>query len=223
MSPTADPAHPGVADLLASSRLLPVLQVDAAVATRLGHALREGGLDVAEVTLRSPDAEGALRAMAEVDGLCVGAGTVLVADQVDRAVDAGARFVVSPGLDTDVVRRCRELGTPVFPGVATPTELMHAAALGLDVVKLFPAATLGGPDAVAALAGPFPRIRFVPTGGISADAAAAYLAHPSVLAVGGSFMAPAELVAAADWAAIAAHVAHVLRAVHGAPDGEGAR
>ncbi|HET6625904.1 MAG TPA: bifunctional 4-hydroxy-2-oxoglutarate aldolase/2-dehydro-3-deoxy-phosphogluconate aldolase [Nocardioidaceae bacterium] len=192
--------QPGVAERMASTRLLPVLTVDdAGQAVPLGETLLQGGLDLAEVTFRTPTAEDALRAMATVPGLCVGAGTVLRIDQVDRAVDAGARFIVTPGLNADVVRRCLALSVPVFPGVATATEVMRATDLGLDVVKLFPAEHLGGVRMLAALGAPFPALRFVPTGGIDAASALSYLRHPAVLAVGGSWMAPAGLVRAGDW------------------------
>ncbi len=116
----------------------------------------------------------------------VGAGTVVTAAQVDEAVDAGARFLVSPGLSAGVVRRAQELGVPVVPGVATPSDVIAALDLGLDVVKLFPANVVGGPAAVKAFSAPFPGLRFVPTGGVSAANLLDYLALPAVLAAGGS-------------------------------------
>jgi 2-dehydro-3-deoxyphosphogluconate aldolase/(4S)-4-hydroxy-2-oxoglutarate aldolase len=132
--------------------------------------------------------------MAAHGALTVGAGTVLTPGQAERAVAAGARFVVSPGFDEEVVARCRELGVPVVPGIATATELMRALKAGIDTVKLFPAEPLGGLRTLRALAAPFPGTRFVPTGGIDADRMAAYLADPAVLAVGGSWLAtPAHL------------------------------
>jgi 2-dehydro-3-deoxyphosphogluconate aldolase/(4S)-4-hydroxy-2-oxoglutarate aldolase len=205
----------GVADLIAAARLLPVIVIDDDLAARrLGLALLEGGLGLAEVTFRTPGAEKALRAMASVPDLCVGAGTVLNVEQADRAIRSGARFVVSPGLNADVVRRCIELSTPVFPGVATPTEIMSAMELGVDTVKLFPAAVIGGPAALSALAGPFPQMRFIPTGGITASTAPSYLGHSSVLAVGGSWMAPADLVRAGRWQEIAALTREAVAAVH---------
>jgi 2-dehydro-3-deoxyphosphogluconate aldolase / (4S)-4-hydroxy-2-oxoglutarate aldolase len=189
-----------VTDLLAAARLLPVLVVDRPRSAQpLAEALLAGGLALAEVTFRTPEARDVLREMAQVPGMCAGAGTVLTEAQVDAAAGAGARFVVSPGLDRSVVRRCRELELPVFPGVATATEVMAALSLGADTVKLFPAASLGGTATVAALAAPFPGLKFVPTGGIDATGAASYLRHPAVLAVGGSWMAPAALVRAGEW------------------------
>lgn len=211
------PAHgSGAVQALAPAKLLPVLVIDdATTAVHLGHALLEGGLGVAEVTFRTPGAEAALRAMAAVPGLCVGAGTVLDVGQVELAVQAGARFVVSPGLSTAVVRRCLELSVPVFPGVATPTEVMRAMDLGVEVVKLFPAEILGGPPALSALAGPFPAMRFIPTGGITAASAPSYLRHASVLAVGGSWMAPADLVRAGAWHQITALTRDAVHAAAG--------
>ncbi|MFC8672099.1 bifunctional 4-hydroxy-2-oxoglutarate aldolase/2-dehydro-3-deoxy-phosphogluconate aldolase [Streptomyces griseorubiginosus] len=189
--------------LLAGTRVLPVLTVpSAATATPLAAALAEGGARCAEVTFRTDAAEQVVKAMAAHGGLTVGAGTVLTAEQAERAVAAGARFVVSPGFDEEVVAKCRELEVPVVPGVATATELMRALRAGLDTVKLFPAEPLGGPDTLRALAAPFPQARFVPTGGIGVDRLADYLAEPSVLAVGGSWLAPVALLERGDYAEI---------------------
>ncbi|MFF5575994.1 bifunctional 4-hydroxy-2-oxoglutarate aldolase/2-dehydro-3-deoxy-phosphogluconate aldolase [Streptomyces luteogriseus] len=184
-----------LAAVLAGARVLPVLTVpDAATAGPLAEALAAGGARCAEVTFRTPDAEQVLKTMAAHAGLAVGAGTVLTPEQAERAVAAGARFVVSPGFDEDVVARCRELGVPVVPGIASATELMRALRSGLDTVKLFPAQPLGGIPMLRALAAPFPQARFVPGGGIDAARLPAYLAVPAVLAVGGSWMAtPAHL------------------------------
>ncbi|MFE2610735.1 bifunctional 4-hydroxy-2-oxoglutarate aldolase/2-dehydro-3-deoxy-phosphogluconate aldolase [Streptomyces mirabilis] len=184
-----------LAATLAGARVMPVLtEPSTATAAPLADALAAGGARCAEVTFRTPDAEQVLKAMAAHGGLVVGAGTVLTPEQAERAVAAGARFVVSPGFDEEVVAKCRELGVPVVPGIATATELMHALRAGLDTVKLFPAEALGGLRTLRALAAPFPGMRFVPTGGIDASRLAAYLADPAVLAVGGSWMAtPAHL------------------------------
>jgi 2-dehydro-3-deoxyphosphogluconate aldolase / (4S)-4-hydroxy-2-oxoglutarate aldolase len=201
----------GVLELLATSRILPVLVIeDAARAEGLGAALRAGGARLAEVTFRTAAAEEALGVMARLDGLCAGAGTVTSSEQVDRAVAAGARFVVSPGLKAEVVTRCQEHGVPVFPGVATASEAMHAMDLGVDTVKLFPASVVGGPGAVAALAGPFPSLRFIPTGGVDQRTAADYLRLEAVLAVGGSWMAPGDLVRSASWDRITELTAHAV-------------
>ena len=158
-----------VDSVLAEQRLLPVVVLhDASVARRLAAAVLGGGLSCIEVTFRTDAAEDAIRAMAGEEGLLVGAGTVLTAPQVDRAVDAGARFVVSPGFAPAVVGRCRELDIPVFPGVATASEVQMALDAGLETVKFFPAEQLGGAAMVRALAAPFRSVRFVPTGGVTA-------------------------------------------------------
>ncbi|MFJ8547076.1 bifunctional 4-hydroxy-2-oxoglutarate aldolase/2-dehydro-3-deoxy-phosphogluconate aldolase [Streptomyces sp. NPDC093586] len=189
-----------LASLLSKARILPVLTVPSvASAGPLADALAAGGARCAEVTLRTPGAERVLKAMAAHGGLAVGAGTVLSPEQADLAVEAGARFVVSPGFDEHVVARCRDLGVPVVPGVATPTELMRALKAGLDVVKLFPAESLGGPRTLRALAAPFPQVRFVPTG---AARMSDYLSDPAVLAVGGSWMATVAHLKRGEYAQI---------------------
>ncbi|MFJ8009504.1 bifunctional 4-hydroxy-2-oxoglutarate aldolase/2-dehydro-3-deoxy-phosphogluconate aldolase [Streptomyces fagopyri] len=180
----------GLASVLAGSRLLPVLTAaSVASAGPLADALAAGGARCAEVTLRTPGAERVVKAMAAHGALTVGAGTVLTAEQAERAVAAGARFLVSPGFDDDVIDTARRLGVPVVPGVATASELMRALKAGLDTVKLFPAEPLGGTGMLRALAAPFPQARSVPTGGIGPGRLPAYLAHPSVLGVGGSWIA----------------------------------
>lgn len=183
--------------LLGDHRVIPVVVIDdAAGAAPLAAALVDGGLPVAEVTFRTSEAEAALRQFAERGDLLVGAGSVRTVEQVARAVDAGARFIVSPGLSAPVVRRCQVDGVPIVPGVATASEIMQALDLGVDVVKLFPAGVIGGPRAVRALSAPFPTVRFVPTGGVNTENLADYLALPSVAAVGGSWMVARDLVAA---------------------------
>jgi 2-dehydro-3-deoxyphosphogluconate aldolase/(4S)-4-hydroxy-2-oxoglutarate aldolase len=132
--------------------------------------------------------------MAKDPDLLLWAGTVLRPEQVDLAVDAGARFVVTPGFSAAVVERCRQLRVPIIPGVATPTELQQALEAGLDLVKFVPAGSIGGAPALAAIAAPFGEMRFVPTGGITAANVGEYLALPSVVAAGGTWMASRELV-----------------------------
>ncbi|HEV2798438.1 MAG TPA: bifunctional 4-hydroxy-2-oxoglutarate aldolase/2-dehydro-3-deoxy-phosphogluconate aldolase [Nocardioides sp.] len=191
-------------DVLGGHRIVPVVVLDdPARAEALGAALVEGGLPVAEATFRTPAAAAVLRRLAERDDLVVGAGTVLTPRQVDEALAAGARFVVSPGLSAGVVRRCQEAGVPVIPGVSTATEIMQALDLGLDTVKFFPAEANGGLPSVTALAAAFPQVRFMPTGGITADSAPAYLAHPAVAAVGGSWMVAGDLLAEGRWDEVA--------------------
>lgn len=184
-------------------RLVPVVVVDdAGTATGLAEALMAGGLPVAEVTFRTPAARDAIKAMAAHGGVLVGAGTVRTPAQVDQAVEAGAQYIVSPGLSVAVVRRCQELGVPVLPGAVTATEVQAASELGLDTVKFFPAETSGGVAAIKALAAPFGDVRFVPTGGVGPKNLADYLAVASVAAVGGSWMCPRDLLAAGDYAAL---------------------
>lgn len=202
--------------LLASHRLVPVIVLeDAATAQWLGSTLVETGLPIAEVTLRTPAALDAIERMAAVPGLLVGAGTVLDVDQVERAAQAGASFIVSPGFDPDVVRRSLELGLLPIPGVATATEVQAALRSGALLLKFFPAGPLGGPTALRSLAAPFPQVRFVPTGGIGVDDVPPYLALPCVVAVGGSFMVPSAALRAGDQEEIGQRVRDAVARVAG--------
>jgi len=188
---------------LAQHRIVPVVVLqDAADAALLAEALVAGGLPVAEITFRTAAAADSIRAMADRGDVLVGAGTVLTVDQVDAAVAAGARYVVSPGTSRAVVERCAEHGVPALPGAVTATEVQAALELGLDTVKFFPAGTSGGAAAIKALAAPFGGVKFVPTGGIGPANLAEYLAVSAVLAVGGSWMVPADRVAAHDRAGL---------------------
>ena len=192
-----------VLDELCSRRVVPVVVIDELdTALPLARALVEGGLPVAEVTFRTAVAAVAMRLIADETDLLVGAGTVVRPEQVDLAFDAGARFVVTPGFSPAVAARCAELGIPVVPGVATATEVIAALDHGLDLLKLFPAEASGGIPLLRALRGPFPDVRFVPTGGVSAANAADYLALPSVAAIGGSWMVAPELIRAGDFAEV---------------------
>jgi 2-dehydro-3-deoxyphosphogluconate aldolase / (4S)-4-hydroxy-2-oxoglutarate aldolase len=199
----APEAGPDVLAQLASLRIVPVVVIDDPAAARpLADALVAGGVRCAEVTLRTPAAVAAISGFAGNGGLLVGAGTVLDSGQATAAVDAGARFVVSPGFDGEVVDRCQQLGVPVLPGTATPTEIQQARRHGLRAAKFFPAEALGGVTTLSAMSAPFPGMTFVPTGGITPANAPGYLRHPKVLAVGGSWMVPRELIATRDWQAI---------------------
>jgi 2-dehydro-3-deoxyphosphogluconate aldolase/(4S)-4-hydroxy-2-oxoglutarate aldolase len=192
-----------VTEQLARVRVVPVVVIDdAAAAAPLARALVDGGLPIAEVTFRTPAARDAIREMAGVDGMLVGAGTVLRPEQVDSAVQVGAQFIVSPGFSAAVVKAAQARHVPVISGVATATEIQMALDCGLELVKLFPAEAVGGLATVTALSAPFPSVRFIPTGGITEASAASYLAHPAVLAVGGSWMVAADLLAAGNFAAI---------------------
>jgi 2-dehydro-3-deoxyphosphogluconate aldolase / (4S)-4-hydroxy-2-oxoglutarate aldolase len=189
-----------VLEAITASRLLPVVVIDdARAAPPLAAALRQGGLCCAEITLRTAAAEAAIRAMAADPGMVVGAGTVLNAAQAARAIDAGARYIVTPGFSLQVVRHCQARSVPVFPGIATASELMAALDEGIETVKFFPAEPLGGVSMLKALAAPFSMMRFIPTGGITAANLGGYLSHPAVLSVGGSWMVATSLVKAGDF------------------------
>lgn len=199
---------------VADNRIIPVVVINRADhAVALGEALVTGGIPIAEVTFRTDAAPEAIRRMSANPDLLVGAGTVLTPAQVDQAVDAGARFIVSPGFSAAVVKRAQQHGLPVFPGAVTPSEIMAALDLGLTTIKFFPANVYGGPAALKALGAPFPQVRFIPTGGVSAENLAAYLSLPNVAAVGGSWMVPAGAVDAGDMDTIRALCAEASAAV----------
>ena len=192
--------------------VVPVVTVgDAAAGAGLCAALARGGLDVVEITLRTPAGLEVIESMADADGdILVGAGSVRDATEAEAAIAAGAAFLVSPGLDAGVLDVAAAAGVAAIPGIATATELMQARSRGASLVKLFPAEASGGVATLAALAAVFPDVRFMPTGGIGPQNAADYLALPSVVAVGGSWMVPPDLVAAHDWDAIAERAASAL-------------
>jgi 2-dehydro-3-deoxyphosphogluconate aldolase/(4S)-4-hydroxy-2-oxoglutarate aldolase len=171
--------------------VIPVLVIeDARDARPIAEALVAGGLPVLEVTLRTPAALDVIRLMADVPGAIVGAGTVLNAHHLEDACDAGAKFIVSPGLTETLARAALERDVPFLPGIANAGDIMRGLDLGLDRFKFFPAEASGGRKALAALAGPFGAARFCPTGGITADSAPAWLAEPHVLCVGGTWLVP---------------------------------
>ena len=181
---------------LETARILPVVALeDAGAVEELCAALGAGGIPCIEITFRTDAALDAIRRAAAVDGMLVGAGTVLTVEQARSAAEAGAAFAVAPGLDPAVAAACAELELPFFPGVATPSELGQALRLGLTTVKVFPASTLGGPAFLRALSAPFPWARFVPTGGIDRGSLASYLAVPAVIACGGSWLCEPRLLA----------------------------
>lgn len=197
-----------VLETLAKIRLVPIVVMDHAEhATAFGDALVAGGLPIAEVTFRTPAAEEAVRILAKRGDLLVGAGTILTTEQADRAIGAGAQFLVAPGTNAAVVEHVVMRGVPMVPGIATPSEIELALSLGATALKFFPAETMGGVAALKAFAGPFPDVRFVPTGGITREALPYYLKLRNVIACGGSWMAPRELLTAGDFAAIAALIA----------------
>ncbi len=173
---------------------------DAKDAAPLAKALCEGGLPCAEVTFRTEAAEESIRIMAtEFPEMVIGAGTVLTIEQVDRAVAAGAKFIVSPGFDPEIVDYCISKGIVVLPGCITPSEVAQAVKRGLDVVKFFPAEQFGGVATIKALAAPYTSVRFMPTGGISAKNLADYLGFKKIVACGGSWMVKGDLVVAGEF------------------------
>lgn len=194
----------GMQGRLLSTGVIPVIVLDdASRASGVAAALVEGGLPVAEVTLRTPSALESIRTMSRDERLLVGAGTVVSPEQVDQAVEAGAQFVVSPGFSLSVIQRAFERDVPVLPGVVTPSEVMAAMALGLSLLKFFPASAFGGLATLKAFASPFGGVSFVPTGGVNAGNQADYLRLPNVAAVGGSWMVDGALINAGEFDRIA--------------------
>lgn len=173
---------------------------DAKDAVPLAEALVEGGLPCAEVTFRTDAAEESIRLMSEkYPQMLVGAGTVLTVEQVDRAVGAGAKFIVSPGFDAEIVDYCLSKKISVFPGCITPSEVAQAVKRGLKVVKFFPAEQFGGVATIKALAAPYTKVNFMPTGGVSAKNLKEYLSYDRIVACGGSWMVKGDLVKAGEF------------------------
>lgn len=200
--------------------IVPVVVLDDAKdAEPLGKALVEGGLPCAEVTFRTAAAEETIRIMAEkFPDMLVGAGTVLTTEQVDRAVAAGAKFIVSPGLNPKVVTYCLERNIPICPGIQTPSEIEQALELGLTNVKFFPAEPAGGLKMIKAIAAPYVNVNFMPTGGISASNVREYLAYNRIIACGGSWMVKQDLVAAGKFDEVTAMVreaADIVKEIRG--------
>lgn len=176
-------------------RLVPVITLqDSANAASLGESLVAGGLPCAEITFRTEAAAESIRIMAENSDLLVGAGTVLTVPQVKLAVDNGAKFIVSPGFNPKVVGYCVDQDIPITPGTSNPTDIEMALEFGLEVVKFFPAEAFGGLKTLAAISAPYPAVKFIPTGGINELNLQSYLASPKVLACGGSWMVPNNLI-----------------------------
>lgn len=193
-----------IAEICRLAPVVPVLIVeDTAHAAPLARALVAGGLKALEVTLRTPAALYAIRAMTDAaPEAVIGAGTLRTAADVRAAVAAGARFGVSPGLSDAVLDAAKEAGLPMLPGIATPTEAMRGAERGLDHLKFFPAEANGGAPVLKAWASPLAGLSFCPTGGVSPENAANYLSLPNVVCAGGSWIAPQDLVATGNWQAI---------------------
>lgn len=200
--------------------IVPVVVIeDASKAAELAEALCEGGIDCAEVTFRTDAAAEAIRLMKQArPDMLVGAGTVLTAEQVDRAMAAGAEFIVSPGLNPNTVRYCQQKGITAIPGTQTPSDMELACELGLTTVKFFPSELSGGLPMIKALAEPFTTLSFMPSGGINASNARDYLAYDRIVAVGGSWMVKKDLIAAGDFGTIrelASEAAQTVREIRG--------
>ena len=188
---------PPIFDRFYTIGVIPVLEIDSAQQAKpLAEALLAGGLPVAEITLRTDAALDSIRLIvSEVRDMIVGAGTILNRQQAEAARDAGAQFLVSPGMIEAVVVWAQENQIPVLAGAVTPTEMIQGINLGLDFLKFFPAETMGGLSAIKALSDPFPQLRFIPTGGIKLENAAQYLQHSKIHAIGGSWMAKRQMIA----------------------------
>lgn len=202
-----------IKEVMTTSPVMPVMvinQLDQAVP--LAKALVEGGLKVLEITLRTPVALDAIRRIkAEVPGAIVGAGTIINTETLQQALDAGAEFIVSPGVTDSVIDAAIASGVPILPGVITPSEVMKLLEKGITAMKFFPAEAAGGIPMLKSLGGPLPQVTFCPTGGVNPKNAPEYLALSNVACVGGSWMAPAELVDAGDWAEITRRAAEAAK------------
>ena len=204
-----------VAETIQKMGVVPVVVLnDVKDAAPLAKALVEGGLPCAEVTFRTAAAEESIRVMTtEFPEMFVGAGTVLTIDQVDRAVAAGAKFIVSPGFDPEIVDYCLEKDIPVFPGCITPSEVAQAVKRGLKIVKFFPAELFGGVKTIKAMAAPYVGLNFMPTGGISAKNLENYLSYDRIIACGGSWMVSGDLVKAGKFDEIKELTAEAVKLV----------
>lgn len=193
-----------IKEVMNTSPVMPVMVINQLEqAVPLAHALVEGGLKVLEITLRTPVALEAIRRIkAEVPGAIVGAGTIINIQTLHQAIDAGAQFIVSPGVTPSLLDAAMATGVPILPGVITPSEVMRLLEKGITAMKFFPAEAAGGIPMLKSIGGPLPQVTFCPTGGVNPKNAPEYLALSNVACVGGSWMAPAELVDAGNWAEI---------------------
>lgn len=184
-----------VLSVIGNFRILPIVAIkNAKDATSLADALISGGLPLVEVTFRTEAAEEAIRRIAARGDMLVGAGTVVTVNQAEKAIAAGAEFMVSPGFDAEIVRFCFEKGIPITPGICTPSEAMAAMKLGLTTLKFFPAEAYGGLKTLKAISAPLSSINFIPTGGVNTKNLAEYIAFPKVLACGGTWLATSEMI-----------------------------
>ena len=191
-------------DQVAACGVVPVVVLeDAEQAVPTAKALLAGGINAMEITFRTAAARDSIaRVAAEVPEMIVGAGTVINVEQLHQAVEAGAQFIVCPGSDEAIIAEAVKLDVAITPGVVTPSEIMLGLKYGLKVFKFFPAESFGGLKTIKALCGPFPQIRFIPTGGINQNNAAEYFKNPKIVAVGGSWMVTKDMVVAGDFAGI---------------------
>jgi len=199
--------------IMTAAPVIPVVSVDdVSNAVKLARALVAGGLPSIEVTLRTPRAVDAIKAISEeVEGAMVGAGTVLTAAQIDAVVNAGAKFMVSPGFSPELLAAADDCPLPLLPGISSSTEAMVLGERGYSYLKFFPAGPAGGPAYLKAIGAPLPQFSFCPTGGVNANNAGDYLKLVNVLCVGGSWVAPAALVESGDWDAIGALAAKAAK------------
>lgn len=209
-----------VLEQLGKIGIIPVVVLDDVKdAESLGKALMEGGLPCAEITFRTAAAEESIRIMSEkFPDMLVGAGTVLTTEQVDRAVAAGAKFIVSPGINPKVVDYCVKKNIPITPGTCNPSNVETALEFGLDVVKFFPAEAAGGLNYIKAIAAPYTGVKFMPTGGINAKNVRDYLAYDRIIACGGSWMVKGDLIKAGDFRKIkelTAEAAAIVKEIRG--------
>ncbi len=195
-----------IEEKIEASRVIPIIALENVEdAVPLCKALKEGGLEVAEITFRTAGAREIIKTVArEFPEFVLGAGTVTTVEEADAAAHAGAQFAVSPGLNPKVVQRAREIKLPFFPGVCTPSDVEAALELECSLLKFFPAGAMGGLKTIEALYGPYAHrgVRFIPTGGVSAENMAEYLTHPAVAAVGGSWLVAKSLLAERNWAEV---------------------
>ena len=199
-------------EILGKNRVIPVLVIeDASWASELGKCLLDSGVSIVEVTLRTDASWQAIETMKKISGLTVGMGSVSKESDLDRGKDLGVEFAVSAGLRSDLVLKARALGIPYLPGVATPSEVLSGIGQSLEILKWFPAETLGGISALKAISAPFPKARFIPTGGITQENAGQYLQEKSVLAVGGSWMFPKSAMSEKNLPEIARLAAQAAR------------
>jgi 2-dehydro-3-deoxyphosphogluconate aldolase/(4S)-4-hydroxy-2-oxoglutarate aldolase len=219
---TSERTFAGIQARLERTRVIAVLVIDdPADAVPLAHALLDGGVDIIELTLRTDAAMESIRRIhAEVPDILLGAGTVLTPQQVAEVKAAGAAFAVAPGMNPRVVAEARSVGLPFAPGICTPTDIEFALESGCRLLKLFPSEPSGGLQYLRSIAGPFAHLglQFIPLGGVNASNAEAYLREPLVLALGGSWLAPRELIQRKDWNAVTANareLSHVVKHVRG--------